>query len=85
MLNNYLKLEHIATGYPITVALNSKECQLLDWAYDSDSLTTVIDCVENRMQLNGDLQEDETIRENYFVEDVVFKDSQGKIQSLGSQ
>ena len=33
-LKNYVELEHIATGYPVTIALNSKECQLLSHYYN---------------------------------------------------
>ena len=33
-LKNYVELEHIATGYPVVIALNSKECQLLSHYYN---------------------------------------------------
>ena len=70
-LKNYVELEHIATGYPVVIALNSKECQLLSHYYNirEDEVISYEDfksyeseayeSLEKRMQLNGDLQEDE--------------------------
>ena len=89
-LKNYVELEHIATGYPVTIALNSKECQLLSHYYNirEDELISYEDfksyeseayeSLEKRMQLNGDLQEDEGLFENYFIEKLKFQDEYGK-------
>ena len=89
-LKNYVELEHIATGYPITIALNSKECQLLSHYYNirEDEVISYEDfksyeseayeSLEKRMQLNGDLQEDEGLFENYFIEKLKFQDEYGK-------
>ena len=89
-LKNYVELEHIATGYPVVIALNSKECQLLSHYYNirEDELISYEDfksyeseayeSLEKRMQLNGDLQEDEGLFENYFIEKLKFQDEYGK-------
>ena len=64
-LKNYVELEHIATGYPVVIALNSKECQLLSHYYNvrEDEIISYEDfksyeseayeSLEKRMQLNG--------------------------------
>tara|TARA_B100000242_G_scaffold79135_1_gene52176 strand:+ start:1673 stop:1990 length:318 start_codon:yes stop_codon:yes gene_type:complete len=89
-LKNYVELEHIATGYPVVIALNSKECQLLSHYYNvrEDEVISYEDfksyeseayeSLEKRMQLNGDLQEDEGLFENYFIEKLKFQDEYGK-------
>tara|TARA_B100001057_G_scaffold451797_1_gene495193 strand:+ start:44 stop:274 length:231 start_codon:yes stop_codon:yes gene_type:complete len=68
-LKNYIQLEHIATSYPVTIALNSKECQLFA-SSDTKCYDLACQSVENRMQLNGDIQENESLLENYFIENI---------------